>query len=107
MIQRDVELSFEYTNRWNTIAIITDGSRVLGLGKIGPEAALPVMEGKSLIYKYLGGVDAFPLPIRVADVDKFVETVSSLEPALGGINLEYTESPKRCELLESMRDHAR
>ena len=103
LIQRGVELSFEYTNRWNSIAIITDGSRVLGLGKIGPEAALPVMEGKSLIYKYLGGVDAYPLPIRVTDVEKFVDTVSSLEPALGGINLEDIESPKCFEILERLR----
>jgi len=103
LIQTDADLSFEYTNRWNTVGIITDGSRVLGLGKIGPEAALPVMEGKSLIYKFLGGVDAFPLPIRVSDLERFIETVSSLEPALGGINLEDTESPKCFEILERLR----
>ncbi len=103
LIHDNVDLSFEYTNRWNTVAIITDGSRVLGLGRIGPEAALPVMEGKALIYKFLGGVDAFPLPIRVSNVDEFVATVTSLEPALGGINLEDTESPKCFEILERLR----
>ena len=103
LVHEDPDLSFEYTNRWNTIGIVTDGSRVLGLGKIGPEAALPVMEGKSLIYKYLGGVDAFPLPIRVSDLEAFVETVTSIEPALGGINLEDIESPKCFEVLERLR----
>jgi len=103
MIHESVDLSFEYTNRWNTVAIVTDGSRVLGLGKIGPEAALPVMEGKALIYKYLGGVDAFPLPIRASTADEFVNTVSSLEPAFGGINMEDTESPKCFEILERLR----
>src|SRR3989442_12448257 len=103
LIQRGIELSFEYTNRWNTIAIIPDGSRVLGLGKIGPAAALPVMGGKALIYKYLGGGDAYPLPIRVTGVEKFVDTVSSLEPALGGIHLEDIESPKCFEILERLK----
>ena len=103
VIQRNTDLSFEYTNRWNTVAVITDGSRVLGLGKIGPEAALPVMEGKALIYKYLGGVDAYPIPIRVSSIDQYVETVKALEPALGGVNLEDTESPKCFEILERLQ----
>ena len=106
-IEANTDRSFEYTNRWNTIAIVTDGSRVLGLGKIGPEAALPVMEGKALIYKYLGGVDAYPLPIRVDTEDKFITTVEALEPSLGGVNLEDIESPKCFEILERLRAEMR
>jgi len=102
-IESDPDLSFEYTNRWNTIAIVTDGSRVLGLGKIGPVAAMPVMEGKALIYKFLGGVDALPLPIRADTEDQFVEVVKALEPSLGGVNLEDIESPKCFELLDRLR----
>ncbi|MDV3277129.1 MAG: NADP-dependent malic enzyme [Nitrososphaerales archaeon] len=102
-IEARPELSFEYTNRWNTIAIATDGTRVLGLGKVGPEAALPVMEGKALIYKFLGGVDAYPLPIRAADEEQFIATVKALEPSLGGVNLEDIESPKCFEILDTLR----
>ena len=102
-IHADANLSFEYTNRWNTIAVITDGTRVLGLGNIGPEASLPVMEGKALIYKFLGGVDAYPLPLRISDTEQFIATVKSLEPSLGGINLEDIESPKCFEILERLR----
>ena len=103
-IHAQTDLSFEYTNRWNTIGVITDGSRVLGLGDIGPEAAYPVMEGKALIYKYLGGVDALPLPIRVSTIDEYVKVVKSLEPALGGVNMEDTASPKCFEILERLRE---
>ncbi|MCS4539336.1 MAG: NADP-dependent malic enzyme [Thaumarchaeota archaeon] len=103
-IAKNRELSFEYTNRWNTIGILTDGTRVLGLGNIGPEGSLPVMEGKALIYKYLGGVDAIPIPIRVDGVEQFVATAKSLEPALGGINLEDIASPKCFEILERLRN---
>src|SRR5580658_3759396 len=81
-IEKDADESFEYTNRWNTIAVLTDGSRVLGLGNIGPEAALPVMEGKALLFKYLGGVDAIPLPIRVGTGEELVETVERIAPAV-------------------------
>ncbi len=102
-IAMDPDLSFEYTNRWNTIGVITDGTRVLGLGNIGPEASYPVMEGKALIYKYLGGVDAFPIPIRVSTLDEYVKVVKSLEPALGGVNMEDTESPKCFEILDRLR----
>jgi len=102
-IAADVELSFELTGRWNSIAIITDGSRVLGLGNIGPEGALPVMEGKALIYKYLGGVDAIPLPVRAPDEDQIISLVKALEPSFGGINLEDIESPKCFEVLGSLR----
>jgi malate dehydrogenase (oxaloacetate-decarboxylating) len=102
-VHEDPDLSFEYTNRWNTIAVLTNGSRVLGLGNIGPEASLPVMEGKALIYKYLGGVDAIPIPIRVTETEQFIATAKALEPALGGINLEDIESPKCFEILERLR----
>jgi malate dehydrogenase (oxaloacetate-decarboxylating) len=103
-IHERADLSFEYTNRWNTVGVITDGSRVLGLGDIGPEAAYPVMEGKALIYKYLGGVDAFALPIRVSNPDEYIRVVRSLEPALGGVNMEDTASPKCFEILERLRN---
>ncbi len=103
LIQGKRDLSFEYTNRWNTVAIITDGSRVLGLGNVGPEAALPVMEGKALIYKFLGGVDAYPIPIRVSTVDEYINIVRAMEPAFGGVNLEDTESPKCFQILERLR----
>ncbi len=102
-ITKDKELAFDYTNRWNTIAVITDGSRVLGLGDIGPEASLPVMEGKALIYKHLGGVDAVPVPIRVTSDEDFVAVVKALEPAFGGINLEDISSPKCFGILERLR----
>jgi len=102
-IAGDTELSFELTGRWNSVAIITDGSRVLGLGNIGPEGALPVMEGKALIYKYLGGVDAFPLPVRARDQEQIISLVKALEPSFGGINLEDIESPKCFEILDRLR----
>ena len=102
-IQKDASLSFEYTNRWNTIAVLTDGSRVLGLGNIGPEASLPVMEGKALIYKYLGGVDAIPIPVRVSSEEQFISIAESLEPGLGGINLEDIASPRCFSILETLR----
>jgi malate dehydrogenase (oxaloacetate-decarboxylating) len=102
-IVRDKGLSFEYTNRWNTIAILTNGTRVLGLGNIGPEASAPVMEGKALIFKYLGGVDAFALPINVLDKEKFVEVAKVLEPSFGGINLEDIRQPDCFYILERCR----
>ncbi|ABP94208.1 MULTISPECIES: NAD(P)-dependent malic enzyme [Metallosphaera] len=102
-IHKNRELSFHYTYRWNAIAVVTDGSRVLGLGDIGPEAAMPVMEGKALIFKFLGGVDAIPLPLGTKDADKIVETVKLLEPAFGGINLEDIESPKCFYVLERLK----
>ena len=79
-IQADPDKSFELTNRWNYVAIVTDGTRVLGLGDIGPEAALPVMEGKALLFKYLGGVDAFPICLRTKDPDEIVRICKALEP---------------------------
>ncbi len=102
-IEADSDLSFEYTGRWNTVAIVTDGSRVLGLGNIGPEGALPVMEGKALIYNYLGGVNAIPLPARVKSEEELVAFVKALEPSLGGVNLEDIESPKCFGVLDRLR----
>jgi malate dehydrogenase (oxaloacetate-decarboxylating) len=102
-ISRNPDLSFTLTTRWNMLAVITDGSRVLGLGNIGPEASYPVMEGKALLFKYLGGVDAIPLPIRARDREEFISIVKSIEPAFGGINLEDIESPKCFYILERLR----
>ena len=102
-IQADPDESFELTGRWNTIAIVTDGSRVLGLGDIGPEAALPVMEGKALLFKWLGGVDAVPLPIRTRSPDELIATVERLAPAFGGVNLEDIASPKCFGILEELQ----
>jgi len=102
-IQQSPSLAFEYTSRWNMIAVVTDGTRVLGLGDIGPEAALPVMEGKALIFKYLGGVDAIPICLDAKDPQKFVETVKRLEPSFGGINLEDIASPKCFYVLDMLR----
>ncbi|MFN7105230.1 MAG: NADP-dependent malic enzyme [Pyrobaculum sp.] len=103
-IYKNPELAFELTSRWNLIGVITDGTRVLGLGNVGPEAAYPVMEGKALIFKYLGGVDAVPLPIRINTVEEFIFVTKALEPALGGVNLEDIESPKCFYLLERLRE---
>lgn len=100
VIAKDRELSFELTNRWNTIAVVSDGTRVLGLGNIGPEAALPVMEGKALIFKFLGGVDAIPIVHRARSIEAFLNLLEMIEPSLGGVNLEDIESPKCFTLLE-------
>jgi len=106
-VSKDPDKSFEYTWRWNAIAILTDGSRVLGLGNVGPEAALPVMEGKSLLFKYLGGVDAVPLPVRAATHDDLISVGKAIEPAFGGINLEDIESPKCFYVLDKLRRELR
>jgi malate dehydrogenase (oxaloacetate-decarboxylating) len=103
-IQANPEKSFELTNRWNYVAVVTDGTRVLGLGDIGPEAAMPVMEGKALLFKYLGGVDAFPICLRTKDSKEIVKICKALEPTFGGINLEDIEKPKCFEVLEKARD---
>lgn len=102
-IQANPDKSFELTNRWNYVAVVTDGTRVLGLGDIGPEAAIPVMEGKALLFKYLGGVDAFPICLRTKDPDEIVKICKALEPTFGGINLEDIEKPKCFEVLEKAR----
>ncbi len=102
-IQANPDKSFELTNRWNYVAVVTDGTRVLGLGDIGPEAALPVMDGKALLFKYLGGVDAFPICLKTKDPDEIVRVCELLEPSFGGINLEDIEKPKCFHVLEKAR----
>ncbi|SMD30146.1 NAD(P)-dependent malic enzyme [Picrophilus oshimae] len=102
-IAENIDLSFELTGRWNSVAILTDGTRVLGLGNIGPEAAMPVMEGKSLIFNYLGGVNAVPIPVRAASEDDFIKVAMALEPSFGGFNLEDIESPKCFSILEKLQ----
>ncbi len=102
-IHQDREKAYDYTNKWNFVAVISDGSRVLGLGDIGPEAGLPVMEGKGLLYKYLGGVDAFPLCLNEKDPDKFIEIVKALQPTFGGVNLEDISHPKCFKILDTLR----
>jgi len=102
-ISRDPDLSFELTSRWNTIAIVSDGTRVLGLGRVGPEAAYPVMEGKALLFKYLGGVDAVPLVHRLTNRDDFVRLLEAIEPSFGGVNLEDIEKPKCFYILDEAR----
>lgn len=94
---------FAYTNKGNFVAIVSDGSRVLGLGDIGPHAALPVMEGKALLFKYLGGVDAFPLCLATKNPDEIVQACKWLEPTFGGINLEDIAKPKCFDVLERLR----
>jgi malate dehydrogenase (oxaloacetate-decarboxylating) len=102
-IEAHPEKVWEHTNRGNTIAIVSDGTRVLGLGDIGPEAGLPVMEGKALLFKYLGGVDAVPIVLRTKDPDVLIETVKVLEPSFGGINLEDISQPKCFRVLDTLR----
>lgn len=99
-IAKDKDLSYAYTSRENLIAVVTDGSAVLGLGNIGPEAAMPVMEGKAVLFKKFGGVDAFPLCLATQDVAQIVETVKLLAPSFGGINLEDISAP-RCFAVEN------
>ena len=103
-IQADKDKSFELTNRWNYVAVVSDGTRVLGLGNIGPEAAMPVMEGKALLFKYLGGVDAFPICINTKDPDEIVRACELIEPTFGGVNLEDIEKPKCFYVLEKARE---
>jgi malate dehydrogenase (oxaloacetate-decarboxylating) len=102
-IQADKEKVYEMTNKWNFVAVISDGSRVLGLGDIGPEAGLPVMEGKSLLYKYLGGVDAFPICLNTKEAEEIIQAVKWLQPTFGGINLEDIAHPKCFHILDTLR----
>ena len=97
-IQKNPGLSFDLTRRHNLVAVITDGTAVLGLGDIGPEAGMPVMEGKCALFKEFGGVDAFPLCVRTKDVDEFVRTVYLISGSFGGINLEDIAAPRRAAL---------
>ncbi len=102
-IAENEEKAYDFTNKWNLVAIITDGSRTLGLGNIGAQAAMPVMEGKALLFKYLGAVDAFPVTLAEQDADKFIEIVKALSPTFGGINLEDISSPKCFYILERLQ----
>ena len=102
-IQKDPAQSYELTRRWNTVAVITDGTAVLGLGDIGPEAGMPVMEGKCVLFKNFGGVDAIPLCIRSKDVDEIVRTVSLLAGSFGGINLEDISAPRCFEIEQKLQ----
>jgi len=103
-IHEDKEKAYEMTNKWNFVAVVTDGSRVLGLGDIGPEAGLPVMEGKALLYKYLGGVDAFPVCLNTKNENEIIQAVKWIQPTFGGINLEDIAHPKCFHILETLRE---
>lgn len=102
-IQKDINKSYVYTRRWNLVAVITDGSAVLGLGDIGPEAGMPVMEGKCLLFKEFGDIDAFPLCIRSKDVDEIVNTVKLLAGSFGGVNLEDISAPRCFEIERKLK----
>ncbi len=102
-VAKNKKLSFEYTIRKNTVAVVSDGSAVLGLGNIGPEGALPVMEGKSLLFKELAGVDAFPIVLNTQDVDEIVELVKNIAPTFGGINMEDISAPRCFEIEERLK----
>ena len=106
-IHADPDKSFELTNRWNYVAVVSDGTRVLGLGDIGPEAAMPVMEGKALLFKYLGGVDAFPICLKTKDPEEIIRTCELIQPSFGGINLEDIAKPKCFHVLEKTREKLR
>jgi malate dehydrogenase (oxaloacetate-decarboxylating) len=106
-IHESPELVYEHTNKANSIAVVSNGTRVLGLGDIGPEAGLPVMEGKALLFKYLGGVDAVPLCLRTEDPEELIRTVEILEPSFGGINLEDISQPNCFRILDTLRSRMR
>ena len=102
-IEKDPDRVYDLTSKWNTVAVVSDGTRVLGLGDIGPKAGLPVMEGKALLFKWLGGVDAVPIMLDTKDPDEIIRTVLLLQPAFGGINLEDFSQPKCFRILDTLR----
>ena len=106
-IEADMEEVYRHTNKANLVAVITDGTRVLGLGDIGPEASMPVMEGKAILFKYLGGVDAFPICLDTKDPDEFINICLKLQPTFGGFNLEDIAQPKCFRILDTLREKAR
>ena len=106
-IQADRDKAYEYTSKWNTVAVVSDGTRVLGLGNIGPEAAMPVMEGKAMLFKYLGGVDAVAICLDTKDPEEIIRTVKIIQPSFGGINLEDIENPKCFHILDTLRKECR
>lgn len=103
-IQKNPDLSYDLTRRWNTCAVITDGTAVLGLGDIGPEAGMPVMEGKCVLFKEFGGVDAIPICVRTKDVDEFVKAVYLISGSFGGINLEDISAPRCFEIEDKLKE---
>ncbi|MBR3008822.1 MAG: NADP-dependent malic enzyme, partial [Stomatobaculum sp.] len=103
-IQKDITKSYELTRRWNMCAVITDGTAILGLGDIGPEAGMPVMEGKCVLFKSFGDVDAFPLCIKSKDVDEIVNTVYLLSGSFGGVNLEDIAAPRCFEIERKLKE---
>ena len=105
-IAADPEKVYDHTNKWNTVIVVSDGTRVLGLGDIGPKAGLPVMEGKALLYKYLGGVDGIPIMLDTKDPDAIIRTVLMLQPGFGGVNLEDIANPKCFYILDTLREKA-
>ncbi len=102
-IAKNPDMVYEHTWKWNTVAVVSDGTRVLGLGDIGPEAAMPVMEGKGMLFKYLGGVDCVPICLDTKDPEKIIETVRLIAPSFGGINLEDISNPKCFDILDELR----
>lgn len=103
-ISSNKDLVYDYTSKWNNVAIVCDGTRVLGLGNVGPEAALPVMEGKSVLFKSLGGINAIPLCISIQDKEEIIKFVKAIQPGFGAVNIEDIESPKVLEIVERLRN---
>jgi malate dehydrogenase (oxaloacetate-decarboxylating) len=102
-ISIDKKLTYDYTSKWNNVAIVCDGTRVLGLGNIGPEGAIPVMEGKSVLFKALGGINAYPLCVDIKDKEEIIRFVKAIQPVFGAVNIEDIESPKVLEIVERLR----
>src|SRR5918993_1437697 len=103
-IGKNKELAYDYTSKWNNVAIVCDGSRVLGLGNIGPEGALPVMEGKSVLFKILGGINAIPLCIATKEKEEIIRFVKAIQPVFGAINIEDIESPKVFDIIKRLQN---